>query len=286
MNTTSSISSLKAVASPPLFISTFRPTVKSLRNPKFPSRFSPKRIRCMQDSNINLNFGSKSNPNPSSSHEFSVSFATVSSLEAEEALLTTTTTTSSADKLRLLVTEFRSLTEPIDRVKRLLNYATVLAPLDDSARVPANRVTGCTTQVWLEIKKDELGRMRFKADSDSEISKGFCSCLIWILDGAKPEEVMGVRSEDLSEMNVGVHGKAQSRVNTWHNVLMSMQKRTLPFFDGDDDDVAHREEDRRLVQHRQEHDLLFNYVNGRRRSYMESSDYSVSLLPLDYDFTI
>ncbi|KAF2593120.1 hypothetical protein F2Q70_00045064 [Brassica cretica] len=90
-----------------------------------------------------------------------------------------TTTTTSADKLHLLVSEFRFLTEPIDRVKRLLSYATALAPLEDSARVPANRVTGCTTQVWLEIKKDELGRMRFKADSDSEISKGFCSCLIW-----------------------------------------------------------------------------------------------------------
>ncbi|CAL5368039.1 unnamed protein product [Camellia sinensis] len=30
---------------------------------------------------------------------------------------------------------------------------------------------GCTTQVWLEV-------MRFRADSDSEITKGFCSCLI------------------------------------------------------------------------------------------------------------
>lgn len=126
---------------------------------------------------------------------------------------------------------------------------------------------------------DEFGRMRFKADSDSEISKGFCSCLIWILDGAKPEEVMGVRSEDLSEMNVGVHGKEQSRVNTWHNVLMSMQKRTMTLVAAD---VAHRGGERPPHQH----DLLFKYVNG---SYMESSkvhDYSISLLPLYYDFTI
>jgi hypothetical protein len=126
---------------------------------------------------------------------------------------------------------------------------------------------------------DEFGRMRFKADSDSEISKGFCSCLIWILDGAKPEEVMGVRSEDLSEMNVGVHGKEQSRVNTWHNVLMSMQKRTMTLVATD---VAHQRGQRPPHQH----DLLFKYVNG---SYMESSkvhDYSISLLPLYYDFII
>lgn len=126
----------------------------------------------------------------------------------------------------MLASEFRSLTEPIDRVKRLLDYATVLPALDELARVPENRVAGCTTQVWLDVVMDEKGRMRFRADSDSEISKGFCSCLIMVLDGSEPEEVLGVKSEDLTEMNVGVHGKAVSRVNTWHNVLIVMQKRT------------------------------------------------------------
>ncbi|KAL1202161.1 SufE-like protein 2 [Cardamine amara subsp. amara] len=272
MNTSSP---LKALTSPP-FISTSRTPSKAFPNPRFSSkhpRFCLKTIRCMRDSETNLNFGLNTNP---PSREFPLSYATLS-VEAPPGTTTTTTTTS--DKLRHLVSEFRSLTEPIDRVKRLLNYAAALAPLDDSARVSANRVTGCTTQVWLEIKMDEFGRMRFRADSDSEISKGFCSCLIKILDGAKPEEVMRVRSEDLTEMNVGVHGKAQSRVNTWHNVLMSMQKRTMALVSAD---VAHRGIERPPHDH-----LLFKYVNG---SYIESSkvlpDYSISLLPLYYDFTI
>ncbi|KAF5746546.1 sufE-like protein 2 chloroplastic isoform X2 [Tripterygium wilfordii] len=131
------------------------------------------------------------------------------------------------EKLKRLVLEFESLTEPIDRVKRLLHYAATLPRFDESAMVEANRVTGCTTQVWLEGRLDECGRVRFCADSDSEITKGFISCLIWILDGAEPEEVLMVKAEDLGAMNVGLHGKAQSRVNTWRNVLISMQKRTM-----------------------------------------------------------
>lgn len=67
-------------------------------------------------------------------------------------------------------------------------------------------------------------------DSDSEITKGFCACLISVLDGATPEEVLSVRPEDFVELNVGVgvgvKGRGQSRANTWHNVLVSMQKRT------------------------------------------------------------
>lgn len=129
-------------------------------------------------------------------------------------------------KLRRLVSEFKSLPEPIDRVKRLLYYAARLPPLGESARVPANRVTGCTAQVWLDVRMDEFGRIRFGADSDSEITKGFCSCLISVLDGAVPEEILKVKTDDLAEMNVGLPGKARSRVNTWHNVLISMHKRT------------------------------------------------------------
>lgn len=85
---------------------------------------------------------------------------------------------------------------------------------------------GCTAQVWLEAKMDVEGRMRFMADSDSEITRGFCSCLVWVLDGSAPEEVLKLKTEDLAALNVGLPGGAQSRVNTWHNVLISMQKRT------------------------------------------------------------
>lgn len=68
--------------------------------------------------------------------------------------------------------------------------------------------------------------MRFAADSDSEITRGFCSCLISVLNGATPEEVLRVKTEDLTALNVGLSGNQRSRVNTWHNVLISMQKKT------------------------------------------------------------
>lgn len=138
------------------------------------------------------------------------------------------TSIPTSNRLQLLVSEFKSLPEPIDRVKRLLHYAAILPTLDKSARVQENRVSGCTSQVWLDVEMDERGKMRFRAYSDSEITKGFCSCLIMILDGAEPEEVFGVKTEDLTEMNVGVHGSKTtvSRVNTWHNVLVVMQKKT------------------------------------------------------------
>lgn len=88
---------------------------------------------------------------------------------------------------------------------------------------------GCTTQVWLHVSFDEAeNRMKFVADSDSDITKGFCACLVSLLDGATPDEVLALKTEDLNALNVaGLNGKGSaSRANTWHNVLVSMQKRT------------------------------------------------------------
>lgn len=120
-------------------------------------------------------------------------------------------------------------------MKRLLQYASNCPTMEGSLKTPENRVPGCTAQVWLHVLMDDDGRMQFLADSDSEITKGFCACLISVLDGATPGEVLELKTEDLSALNVvGLNGKGglnstPSRVNTWHNVLVSMQKRTKAF---------------------------------------------------------
>nr|GEY73808.1 quinolinate synthase, chloroplastic [Tanacetum cinerariifolium] len=120
----------------------------------------------------------------------------------------TSDSSAAQSKLQTLTNEFKSILKPVDRVKRLLNYAQILPQFNHSLKVTANRVPGCTAQVWIDARLGDDGKMRFLADSDSEITKGYCSCLISVLDGALPEEVV------------------DSRANTWHNVLVSMQKRT------------------------------------------------------------
>lgn len=128
-------------------------------------------------------------------------------------------------RLNRILEEFKALEDPRERVMRLLDYSSSLPPLPECERVSSNRVMGCTAQVWLTAELGSNGRMYFDADSDSEITRGFCSCLISSLNGALPEEVLKIKTEDLSSINIGVAGGANSRANTWHNLLISMQKR-------------------------------------------------------------
>ncbi|KAL2515552.1 Quinolinate synthase [Forsythia ovata] len=169
---------------------------------------------------------------PTSITPFSCSAVTSSHPGSDNlAIANAATGTTTEAKLHILNQEFHSLFEPVDRVKKLLHYANLLPPFEDLLKTTENRVPGCTAQVWLHVSLGNDNKLRFLADSDSEITKGFCACLVWLLDGAEPEEVLALRTEDLEAINViGLNGRRGSstisRANTWHNVLVSMQKRT------------------------------------------------------------
>uniref|UniRef100_A0A0E0J959 Quinolinate synthase, chloroplastic n=1 Tax=Oryza nivara TaxID=4536 RepID=A0A0E0J959_ORYNI len=125
-----------------------------------------------------------------------------------------------------LAEEFRVSPDAADRARRLLARAAALPRLGEADRVAANRVMGCVAQVWLVGRCDGAGRMRFAADSDSELSRGYCACLVSALDGARPEEVLDVDPADLAPLGGAAAGTgARSRASTWHNVLIGMQKR-------------------------------------------------------------
>ncbi|TVT97954.1 hypothetical protein EJB05_56780, partial [Eragrostis curvula] len=129
-------------------------------------------------------------------------------------------------RLQRLAEEFRLLPSDADRARRLLSLAASLPRLPERDRAPGNRVMGCVAQVWLASRYDAAaGRMRFAADSDADLSRGYCACLVAAMDGARPEEVLDVDpAVDLAPLG-GLAAGTRSRASTWHNVLVAMQKR-------------------------------------------------------------
>ncbi|EFJ31704.1 hypothetical protein SELMODRAFT_169053 [Selaginella moellendorffii] len=114
---------------------------------------------------------------------------------------------------------------PRARIQYLLDRAARLPRLGDEERVAENRVMGCTAQVWLTASLDDdssgAAAVHIGADSDAELTRGFCAVLREALDGALAEEIVGL-SLDLATM--GLSGSS-SRSNTWYNVLLALQKR-------------------------------------------------------------
>lgn len=75
-----------------------------------------------------------------------------------------------------------------DRYRYVIDLGRAMPPLDDALKVPATKVEGCASQVWL-VPRLEDGTFRFEGDSDAMIVRGLIAILKALYGGAPVREV-------------------------------------------------------------------------------------------------
>lgn len=86
---------------------------------------------------------------------------------------------------------FDYLDDWLDKYRMIIELGQELEPLPDEARIPANKVLGCQSQVWLiaESSKEREGALHFIADSDAHIVRGLVAIVMMLFDHKRPEEI-------------------------------------------------------------------------------------------------
>jgi cysteine desulfuration protein SufE len=91
---------------------------------------------------------------------------------------------------------FALLDEWDDRYRYVIELGRMLEPLPDAARIEANKVPGCASQVWLTttIDRDGPGRpiLRFRGDSDAHIVRGLVAILFAVYSGKPAQDILDV----------------------------------------------------------------------------------------------
>jgi cysteine desulfuration protein SufE len=101
------------------------------------------------------------------------------------------------------LTEIRSNFELLDdwedRYRYLIEIGRELPPLESQAKIDANKVRGCASQVWLLTSVDGQGggspALRFRGDSDALIVRGLIAVLFAMYDGLSAREILKVEAE-------------------------------------------------------------------------------------------
>ncbi|NVJ87427.1 MAG: SufE family protein [Algoriphagus sp.] len=65
-----------------------------------------------------------------------------------------------------------------------------------------NLIKGCQSKVWL-IANEENGKVRYLADSNTDITKGLISLLIRVLDNRTPEEILSADLNFIERIGMG-----------------------------------------------------------------------------------
>ncbi len=100
-----------------------------------------------------------------------------------------------------------------DRYRHVIELGKAMPPLEEAFRVPATKVDGCASQVWIlpEIEGQGLdATFSFRGESDAMIVRGLIAILHALYAGQSVEEVLAVDARaELGRLGLNDHLSSQ-----------------------------------------------------------------------------
>lgn len=97
------------------------------------------------------------------------------------------------ETIEALKEDFSIIDEWEDRYRYVIELGRALPPLAEEERIPANKVQGCASQVWIaahEEKNASGPRLSFTGDSDALIVKGLIAIIFRLFSGRLASEIL------------------------------------------------------------------------------------------------
>ena len=108
---------------------------------------------------------------------------------------------------------FEFLDDWEDRYTTVIDMGKAMEPLDEGYKVPATKVKGCASQVWLVPEIEGTGDsaiFTFRGDSDAMIVRGLIAVLVALYDGLSVADVLKVDAQaELARLGLHEHLSAQ-----------------------------------------------------------------------------
>lgn len=96
-----------------------------------------------------------------------------------------------------------------ERYRHVIELGKAMPPLDDTFKVPAYKVEGCASQVWLRPVIAD-GKFDFQGDSDAMIVRGLIAILHALYSGVPVGQVASIdASAELGRLGLNDHLSAQ-----------------------------------------------------------------------------
>ena len=114
-----------------------------------------------------------------------------------------------SEKFEDIAETFEFLEDWEDRYAHVIDMGREMAPLDDAFKVPATKVDGCASQVWLVPRVDN-GVFTFLGASDAMIVSGLIAILQALYNGLPVGDVVKVDARaELERLGLNDHLSAQ-----------------------------------------------------------------------------
>lgn len=108
-----------------------------------------------------------------------------------------------------IVEDFEFIEDWENRYRHVIDLGKEMNPLDDALKVPATKVDGCASQVWLH-PRIEGGVFSFDGDSDAMIVRGLIAVLRCLYNGLSLSDVLAVDARaEMERLGMNEHLSSQ-----------------------------------------------------------------------------
>jgi cysteine desulfuration protein SufE len=108
-----------------------------------------------------------------------------------------------------IVEDFEFIDDWEDRYRYVIDQGKAMDPLDEALKVPATKVDGCASQVWLHPSISD-GVFSFDGDSDAMIVRGLIAVLRKLYNGLAVGDVLAVDARaEMERLGLNEHLSSQ-----------------------------------------------------------------------------
>jgi cysteine desulfuration protein SufE len=134
---------------------------------------------------------------------------------------------SIAAKQETLLEDLGFFQDWTERYEYVIGLGKKLAPMAEDAKTAEHLIKGCQSQVWLDARNED-GKVRFTADSDSLITKGMIALFVTVLDGETPDDILTADMSFIDRTGLKEH-LAPTRANALNLMANQMKQRALEY---------------------------------------------------------
>lgn len=105
---------------------------------------------------------------------------------------------------KTIIKEFSVHSDWLEKYEYIIQCGKQLPSMDNNLKIDDNLIKGCQSKIWLSSELID-GKIYFKSDSDTIITKGIISLLIRVLSGQTPEHIIKAKLKFVDDIDIRNH---------------------------------------------------------------------------------
>ncbi|MBX2846914.1 MAG: SufE family protein [Acidiferrobacterales bacterium] len=123
-----------------------------------------------------------------------------------------------------LVDEFEIFDDWMSRYEYVIDLGRQLSDFPEEWKTSENKITGCQSQVWLNMQQRDDGTLHIDGASDAAIVSGLVAIVLRVYSDQKPQDILDAKPDFIADIGFNDH-LSPTRSNGLHSMLRTIYQR-------------------------------------------------------------